>query len=29
VVNEYDQMFAIRNERVEAVWPILARGRSQ
>jgi 3-hydroxy-D-aspartate aldolase len=29
VVNEYDQMFAIRKERVEAVWPISARGRSQ
>lgn len=29
VVNEYDQMYAIRNGRVEAVWPILARGHSQ
>ena len=29
VVNEYDQMYAIRKERVEAVWPIAARGRSQ
>jgi D-serine deaminase-like pyridoxal phosphate-dependent protein len=29
VVNEYDQLYAIRNERVEAVWPISARGRSQ
>jgi D-serine deaminase-like pyridoxal phosphate-dependent protein len=29
VVNEYDQVFATRNERVEAVWPIAARGRSQ
>lgn len=29
VVNEYDQMYAIRNDRVEAVWPILARGKSQ
>ena len=28
-VNEYDQMYAIRNERVEAVWPVLARGHSQ
>jgi D-serine deaminase-like pyridoxal phosphate-dependent protein len=28
-VNEYDQMYAIRNDRVEAVWPIAARGRSQ
>jgi 3-hydroxy-D-aspartate aldolase len=29
VVNEYDQLYAIRNDRVEAVWPISARGRSQ
>jgi 3-hydroxy-D-aspartate aldolase len=29
VVNEYDQLYAIRNDRVEAVWPIAARGRSQ
>jgi D-serine deaminase-like pyridoxal phosphate-dependent protein len=29
VVNEYDQIFATRKERVEAVWPIAARGRSQ
>jgi 3-hydroxy-D-aspartate aldolase len=29
VVNEYDQMYAIRNDRVEAVWPIAARGHSQ
>ena len=29
VVNEYDQMYAIRSDRVEAVWPIAARGRSQ
>jgi 3-hydroxy-D-aspartate aldolase len=29
VVNEYDQMYAMRNDRVEAVWPIAARGRSQ
>jgi D-serine deaminase-like pyridoxal phosphate-dependent protein len=29
VVNEYDLLYAIRNERVEAVWPISARGRSQ
>lgn len=29
VVNEYDQMYAIRRDRVEAVWPISARGRSQ
>ena len=29
VVNEYDQMYAIRKDRVEAVWPIEARGHSQ
>ena len=29
VVNEYDQLYAIRKDRVEAVWPISARGRSQ
>ena len=29
VVNEYDQMYAVRKDRVEAVWPIAARGRSQ
>ncbi|MGH9162340.1 MAG: DSD1 family PLP-dependent enzyme, partial [Vicinamibacteraceae bacterium] len=29
VVNEYDQIYAIRKQRVEAVWPIAARGRSQ
>jgi 3-hydroxy-D-aspartate aldolase len=29
VVNEYDQIYAIRKDRVEAVWPILARGQSQ
>ncbi len=29
VVNEYDQMYAIRHDKVEAVWPIAARGRSQ
>ena len=28
VVNLYDQMYAIRNDRVEAVWPISARGMS-
>ena len=28
-VNEYDQMYAIRNDRVEAVWPVSARGHSQ
>jgi D-serine deaminase-like pyridoxal phosphate-dependent protein len=29
VVNEYDQIYAIRKDRVEAVWPVSARGRSQ
>jgi D-serine deaminase-like pyridoxal phosphate-dependent protein len=29
VVNEYDQVYAIRGDRVEDVWPIAARGRSQ
>ena len=29
VVNEYDQIYGIRNEKVEAVWPITARGKSQ
>ena len=29
VVNLYDQMYAIRDDRVEAVWPIAARGKSQ
>ena len=28
VVNLYDQMYAIRNDRVEAVWRIAARGMS-
>jgi D-serine deaminase-like pyridoxal phosphate-dependent protein len=28
-VNEYDQMFGTRNDRVEVVWPIAARGHSQ
>ncbi len=28
VVNLYDQMYAIRDDRVEAVWRIAARGRS-
>jgi 3-hydroxy-D-aspartate aldolase len=28
-VNEYDQIYAIRKDRVEAVWPIAARGHSQ
>ncbi len=29
VVNEYDQVYAIRKDRVEDVWPVAARGRSQ
>jgi D-serine deaminase-like pyridoxal phosphate-dependent protein len=29
VVNEYDQIYGIRNDRVEVVWPITARGKSQ
>jgi D-serine deaminase-like pyridoxal phosphate-dependent protein len=29
VVNEYDQIYAIRGGRVEAVWEIAARGKSQ
>jgi D-serine deaminase-like pyridoxal phosphate-dependent protein len=29
VVNLYDQIYAIRKDRVEAVWPITARGKSQ
>jgi D-serine deaminase-like pyridoxal phosphate-dependent protein len=29
VVNLYDQMYAIRQDRVEAVWPVTARGKSQ
>jgi D-serine deaminase-like pyridoxal phosphate-dependent protein len=29
VVNEYDQIYAIRGGRVEAVWDIAARGKSQ
>ena len=28
VVNLYDRMYAVRNDTVEAVWPIPARGRS-
>lgn len=28
VVNLYNQMYAIRNDRVEAIWPIAARGMS-
>jgi 3-hydroxy-D-aspartate aldolase len=29
VVNEYDQIYGIRKDKVEVVWPITARGRSQ
>jgi D-serine deaminase-like pyridoxal phosphate-dependent protein len=29
VVNEYDRIYATRNDRVEAVWPVAARGASQ
>jgi hypothetical protein len=28
-VNEYDQMYGIRNDKVEVVWDITARGCSQ
>jgi 3-hydroxy-D-aspartate aldolase len=28
-VNLYDQIYALRGDRVEAVWPIAARGKSQ
>jgi len=29
VVNLYDQVYATRKDRVEAIWPITARGKSQ
>lgn len=29
VVNEYDVFYGVRNDRVEAVWPVTARGKSQ
>ena len=29
VVNLYDVMYATRNDRVEAVWPIACRGKNQ
>jgi D-serine deaminase-like pyridoxal phosphate-dependent protein len=29
VVNEYDQMYGTRKDRVEVVWKITARGKSQ
>ncbi len=28
VVNLYNQMYAVRNDRVEAVWSVAARGKS-
>ena len=28
-VNEYDQMYGIRKDRVEVVWEIIGRGKSQ
>jgi 3-hydroxy-D-aspartate aldolase len=28
-VNEYDQIYATRNDRVVAIWPVAARGHSQ
>ena len=28
-VNEYDQIYGTRKDRVEVVWPIAARGHSQ
>ena len=28
-VNEFDQMYGIRKDRVEVVWPVTARGKSQ
>jgi len=29
VINEYDQVYGIRKDRVDVVWPITARGKSQ
>ena len=29
VVNLYDQLYGIRNDRVEKIWPVVARGKSQ
>jgi D-serine deaminase-like pyridoxal phosphate-dependent protein len=29
VVNEFDQMYGIRKDKVEVVWPITGRGKSQ
>jgi D-serine deaminase-like pyridoxal phosphate-dependent protein len=28
-INEYDQLYGIRNDKVEVVWPITGRGKSQ
>jgi D-serine deaminase-like pyridoxal phosphate-dependent protein len=29
VVNLYDQIYAIRKDKVEAIWEVTARGKSQ
>ena len=29
VVNEYDQMYGIRGDKVEVIWTVVARGKSQ
>jgi D-serine deaminase-like pyridoxal phosphate-dependent protein len=29
VVNLYDRIYATRNDQVEAIWPIAARGKNQ
>ena len=29
VVNLYDQIYGIRDDKVEVVWPVVARGKSQ
>jgi hypothetical protein len=29
LTTEYDQIYATRKDRVEAVWPVAARGHSQ
>jgi D-serine deaminase-like pyridoxal phosphate-dependent protein len=29
VVNLYDVFYGVRNDKVEAVWPVTARGKSQ
>ena len=28
-INEYDQLYGIRKDKVEVVWPITGRGKSQ